>query len=154
MHQYPVNVIRLTILLVVVFGCSTTFATMYKWVDDEGMTHYTQTPPPDGIEAETLKPPPAIDSSEAIKDIKEKQKLLEMEREKRRKRIKEKQREAKEEARREKNCQLARARLKSLTDRPRVLVKQPDGTMVRATEEQRQKEIAESKEVIKEFCNG
>jgi hypothetical protein len=28
---------------------------IYKWIDEEGKTHYTQTPP-DGVEAEAIKP--------------------------------------------------------------------------------------------------
>ena len=64
MCQYQVNIARSILFLVVTFACSTTFAAMYKWVDEEGNTHYTQQPPPDGIESKTLKPPPAIDGSE------------------------------------------------------------------------------------------
>ena len=36
-------------------------ARMYKWVDEEGNTHYTQSPPPGDIEPETLKLPADID---------------------------------------------------------------------------------------------
>lgn len=33
-------------------------AGMYRWVDDKGDTHYTQSPPPIGIEGKTIAPPP------------------------------------------------------------------------------------------------
>jgi hypothetical protein len=37
--------------------CSTAFAQMYKWVDKDGKTHYTDTPPPDDVK--TLQAPRA-----------------------------------------------------------------------------------------------
>ena len=62
------------------------------------------------------------------------------------------QRAADEKARQKKNCEIARARLRSLTYRPRVFFVQPDGTYVRADEETRQVEIAKANESIKEAC--
>ncbi|MCG8614453.1 MAG: DUF4124 domain-containing protein, partial [Pseudomonadales bacterium] len=29
---------------------------MYKWVDEDGNTHYSQSPPPAGVEGTTIKP--------------------------------------------------------------------------------------------------
>ena len=44
-------------------------AKMYKWVDADGNTHYTQTPPPDGITKEDLNLPASVnlDNTEAVK---------------------------------------------------------------------------------------
>lgn len=125
---------------------------MYKWVDKEGNTHYTQQPPPAGIESEKLNPPPAFDSSEAVKTLEEQQEYLDTEREKREKHKKALQRAADDKARLKKNCDSNRARLKSLTDKPRVMSVQADGSVIRLTEEKRQEEIAKAEKAIKEFC--
>ncbi len=42
------------------------FADMYKWVDEEGQTHYGDKPPA-GTKSETLRPPPPVSSEEAAK---------------------------------------------------------------------------------------
>ena len=152
MCPYQVNIIRSILILVLIFACSSTFATIFKWVDKEGITHYTQQAPPAGIETETLKPPPSIDGSDAEKNLKKQQEYLDAERVKRQKRANVKQRRAEEKARKAKNCELSRARLKSLTDRPRVLLIQNDGSAIRPTEEQRQEKIAKAKKDIEEMC--
>ena len=52
---------------------------------------------------------------------------------------------------RQQNCQLGRDRLASY-ERPGVLLVQPDGSRIRATEEQRQEQIKLSQDIITEFC--
>ena len=152
MCPYQVNIIRSILILVLTFACSLTFATIFKWIDKEGITHYTQQAPPAGIESETLKPPPSIDGSDAEKVFEKQQKYLDAGRLERQKRARAQQRKAEEKAIKERNCELSRARLKSLTDRPRVLLIQNDGSAIRPTEEQRQEKIAKSKKDIKETC--
>jgi len=152
MRPYQVNIVRSIIFLVFTFACSSPFAAMYKWVDDEGTTHYTQQPPPAGIESITLKTPPAIDGSETAKNFENQQKFLDTEREKRQKLIKAQLRAAEDKARMEKNCELVRARLKKYITSPRVQLVQADGSQIRSTEEQRQEGIADSKEMIKKYC--
>jgi len=45
-------------------------AEMYKWVDDEGQVQYSQSPPP-GRPAQTIKPPPKVDSKAARDNLKQ-----------------------------------------------------------------------------------
>ncbi len=42
------------LFLLALLACSSAFATNYKWTDAEGNVHYTDTPPPRGVEAKTL----------------------------------------------------------------------------------------------------
>ena len=55
---------------------SSAHAALYKWVDADGNTHYTQQPPPGDIDSETIKPPPRIDKEGALKDLDEKHKYM------------------------------------------------------------------------------
>jgi len=138
-------------LLLLLFAGSAS-AAMYKWVDEDGNTHYTQSPPPGDIQAETIGPPPEVDTKQAVKQLQEQEKKLE-EFEKQRQETAEEQRKKEEEiARKKANCELGRKRLASYTE-PRVKFVQPDGTRVRATEEERQEQIKKSQEMIDEFCN-
>jgi len=140
------------LLTLSILSLSNVGAEMYKWVDEEGNTHYTQQQPPAGIESETINPPPAFDSSEAEKALKAQQEYLDTERENRQKDAKAQQRTEKEKARQEKNCELSRARLESLTIRSKVSETQDDGSLVVMTEEKRQEEIAKARKLIKELC--
>ena len=62
--------------LVCLLGTSpVSYAKMYKWVDADGNTHYTQTPPPEGIAKEDLNLPASanLDNTEAVKAFEEQQ---------------------------------------------------------------------------------
>ncbi len=48
-------------------------AGMYKWTDADGQVHYTQSPPPDGMQGEELKPPPKVDTESAVEELKAQQ---------------------------------------------------------------------------------
>lgn len=126
-------------------------ATLYKWVDAEGNTNYTETRPVD-FDFEEIQPPPEVDTETAIEQLKADQKKAnDLER----------QRKAKAENQKideqnaiikKKNCEMARERLASYA-RPGVRLVQEDGSRIRATEEQRQEQIAISNDMIKKFCN-
>ena len=139
------------LLLSLLFVTGSASAEMYKWVDEEGNTHYTQSPPPGDIQAETIAPPPEVDTKQAVKQMQEMQEQSD-DYEKQKQETAEEQRKKEEEIERKKsNCELARKRLASYTE-PRVKFVQPDGTRVRATEEERQEQIKKSQEMIDEFC--
>ena len=128
------------------------FAAMYKWVDEDGNVQYTQTPPPAGIQAETIKPPPQVDTGAALKELEAQQEKANELRETRLESA-EKEAQANQDMElRRKNCEMARARLASY-EQPMVKFVQEDGSRVRATEEERQAEIAKSQDMIKEWCN-
>ena len=63
------------IVLFLVVGNS--YAALYKWVDADGNTHYTQNPPSGGIEADVIKPPPRVNTEKARNQLEEEQKYLE-----------------------------------------------------------------------------
>jgi len=127
------------------------YAAMFKWVDEEGNVQYTQSPPPAGIEAETIQPPPPVDSDAALKQLKENQTQSDDYFKQQQKEVDKMADEDKKLAMQKKNCEMARARLDSYS-RPRVKFVQEDGSRVAATEEERQEQIKKSEDMIKEFC--
>lgn len=126
---------------------------MYRWVDEEGITHYTQSPPPKG-EVTVIKqpPPPAIPPAKAQQKLNEQQQRLEDLREDRELAKQKSQQEKEEQGIKDKNCKGARNNLTRLQENPRSRWKGEDGEYQRHTEEQRQAKIKEAKEQIQEFC--
>ena len=126
-------------------------AALYKWIDEEGNTYYSENRPPD-VEVEEISPPPKPPTGGS--DVENLDSVLKeaSENDERRK-------EKAEEARidednkkiNEKNCEIARRNLASY-DRPQVRVVQADGTRAIATEEYRQEQITKYNEMVSQYC--
>ncbi|MFC1601989.1 DUF4124 domain-containing protein [Pseudomonadota bacterium] len=128
-------------------------AKSYRWVDENGVTVYSQKPPPSGSATEIKPPPPpAISPEEAQRKLDAQRQSLEDLREDRELKKKESG-EKKAEAKRQKsNCKAAQKNLADLISRPHARQKGEDGEYSYVTEEARQKIIAEAKKHIKENC--
>lgn len=127
---------------------------MYRWVDENGVTQYTQTPPPKGEVTEMKPPPPpAVDPAEAQRQLDAQRQKLEDLREDRSLAKQETSEGKAEREAKSKNCQSARNNLKRLQENPRGRWMQKDGTQARYTDEERQAKIKEAQEQIKEFCD-
>lgn len=128
---------------------------VYRWVDANGLTHFSQTPPPSGrYEQMQPPPPPAEDPRKARERINKLnqhfQDQLKAEQQQTRKTHKAKQAKKRQAQR----CQQAKQRLTALTIRPHILVKSGDGHVRRMTEPQRQTDIKATKARIAKFCSG
>jgi hypothetical protein len=124
-------------------------ATMYKWVDKDGHTHYSQQPPADSnyekLNIRTQSPSgsssgsqsgptystPSDSSSGQASDVIKKE-------------------VAKGEEQRQKNCEQAKKALETYTAFRRVRDK--DGNVVILDDNERAKRIEDAKAAIKEFC--
>ena len=129
-------------------------ARMFKWVDADGNTHYTQTPPPEGIAKEDLNLPASakLDNTEAVKafeDQQNKKQELAGENEKEQKL---QDRSAEHTALKKENCRKARAKLENVQNTGRIRAVDEYGNIVRASEEERQRRITEAQENIKKWC--
>jgi len=142
------NLIRLGLMC---FVAGNAFAAMYKWVDEEGNTHYSERPPP-GIETETIKPPPKVDTERALKDLEERKNKFNESEETRVKKAEDQEIRGEEVAMNKRNCELARDKLAKANEQTRVYAQEKDGTRRRITEEERQERIAAAQKDIAEFC--
>ena len=130
---------------------------LYKWVDNNGKTQYTDQPPPAGaaitekeLEIKLAPVQPADDKAKkAGKNLSEreldfKKRLAEKEQEeaKQQKEIK----ESKEK------CAQARSKLKLYQEAPKLTVSDGKGGTVRADDAARQKGIKEAQKEIKSYC--
>ncbi|ARS47840.1 MULTISPECIES: DUF4124 domain-containing protein [Pseudomonadaceae] len=121
---------------------------VYKWVDENGVTHFGAQPP-QGQQATTINtaaPPPRPTPSEPAPSVEE---LLDPEQAAIDKKVKEDV--AKQEAERKKYCETARTNLAQLENNPRLRL--DDGGEVRRIDEnERQERIADLKKSITENC--
>jgi len=128
-------------------------AQVYRWVDENGVTVYSTTPPPSG-EVQRIKPPPppAEDPGllqrrmeaqhQAVEDLLEDRELA-------------RQQDAEERLRRTtqaSNCQAARANLERLSAGGSRLMRQPDGSYLRFSEEERQQRVREAQDQVGRYC--
>lgn len=116
-------------------------AATYKWVDEKGNVHYTQTPPP-GRKFDVLRDPAPVKQeptgeAPANKDNEAAQKSA-----------------AEDKVTRETMCLESKERLTALENNAgKLVVKQSDGTMHKLSEEERQNYIKETTDRMKEICN-
>ena len=129
-------------------------ARMYKWVDADGNTHYTQSPPPDGVTTEDVKLPASVnlDNKEAVNAFEAQQKKQQESAETKQKDEKVLNREAEHTALKKDNCRKSKAKLENVQNTGRIRAVDEYGNIVRATEEERQRRIKEAQENIKKWC--
>lgn len=126
-------------------------AQLYKWVDENGQTHYSERRP-NNTEVTTIKEqkhtvskpyaPSRIDTQKAILDqaASTKEKKLDAEK------------EAKYQKQRSTYCNAQKKRLASLNTGKRIRIQNKDGEYVYADDKQRQSQIADAKKGMAEHC--
>jgi hypothetical protein len=126
-------------------------AAFYKWVDEQGVTQYTEYPPPSGHYQEMRSPEPVNDvdapqqpQTPVVRQNTntppppapgaDDQSL------------------AKQQAARRQNCQLARERLSQLENHPRVRITGADGSVRVMGEEEKQARLVETRRMVAQMC--
>jgi len=126
----------------------------YRWVDENGVIHYTQTPPPDKSATRIPPPPPpSSDRQKARDQLDRRWQENEIRNEARQKQEQQAAEEADMQAARETNCQAARNNLEILQGSPRKLIRTPDGEYHRVDPAVRQEQIEKAEKMIQENCN-
>ncbi len=128
-------------------------AAIYKWVDEDGVTHYSQQPPPSGDAVRVgVDRPPEEEIKRERRQMEETGERLEERREQRREAEQQARTDAEERRKREQRCADLRSSLEELTDNRRLLVRDGDGDVRRLPEEERQQRVAERRRQIEEEC--
>lgn len=129
-------------------------AAMYKWVDEDGRTHYSQYPPPDqDYEALEPPPPPASDAGQARQELEGLLQRQDEQRQAREEAAKETAAAEQQAEQRREACEAARHNLQVLTTGGRKRITGPDGVARYLPEEERQAKIAEAQKQIEEYCD-
>lgn len=130
-------------------------AQIYKWIDENGKTQYTDRPPPPEVSREgqrlNIKSAPAATNNEMGKSGNLAEEKLEFD--KRRQQRKEEEAKQQEKAEEDKKkCIDAQGQLRLYTDSPRLIVPDGGGGIAYADDDMRQKKIAEANRAIATFC--
>lgn len=128
-------------------------AAMYKWVDENGVTQYTQYPPPNRKTEVVVPPPPPAEDPEGAQKKLEATLQMQDEQDKAAATAEQEQAKSRNEAEvRAKNCQIARDNLSKLTTGGRKRIMGPDGVATYLSDEEREAKIAEAKQQIGKYC--
>lgn len=142
-----------TLMMIGVLLCSTaTAAKFYRWTDDKGVTHYTQTPPPEGVQSKEVRTfGPSSDQDAELERLERDRQQTEAARQRQAKQQAEAEKEAKapDQATRER-CEQHRKNLDELRNRPVVRTTDPNtGEVTTLDDESRQKMIEQTLEALK-----
>ncbi|MET0047235.1 MAG: DUF4124 domain-containing protein [Sedimenticola sp.] len=131
-------------------------AQVYRWVDEDGVTIYSQTRPAGGGEVTEIKTAtprgPAAASSSPTERLDKQREQSDAAKEKAESDALKREYEAEQAKARSTNCQAARHNLQLYQTLGNKIVKRPDGTYKRYTETERQAKIAEMEKQIEQFC--
>ena len=129
-------------------------AGMYRWVDENGVTVYSQTPPPDRQSVSIAAPPPPARNSQDTTGVLEEQMKKFQDRRDLKTENAERQAETDAlQAKRDQDCQAARHNMTILEGPPRKLISTPDGQYHRLDPEERQEQIDKAQKLIDEYCS-
>ncbi len=140
---------RTLLLATLLFGCigASSAAPIYKWVDAQGVTHFTATPPVSGqasIVPAAKQPPAAPAASAPTRSDDAGQSQADIE-------ARVRQEVAQQEKERADYCLQLRTNLAQLRNNPRLRM-EVDGEMRRLGEDERQSKISETEQAIAENC--
>lgn len=134
---------------------ASTVAEMYRWVDDDGTTVYSQRPPPDRS-ANAIAPPPPPNEA----DVQRAQARLREQttrdfdaREAAKQQAEEHAKTDQEQAIRASNCATARNNLRTIQTLGARRLKTADGIYRRLSEEERAERAAQMQKAIEENCD-
>jgi len=146
MMSYPRALLSAALLCLAPLNMAT--ATAYKWVDENGETHYSQSPPA-ATKAEVIKAPNASATTPAPE---QKHYSTPAQKPAGYNQPSETDAKAEDAAVRAENCANARKNLETLKTAESVTVKDKNGLYHRVSDEERKARSEESQKRIDEFC--
>jgi hypothetical protein len=130
------------------------YAQMYKWVDENGRTQFSDQPPPAGVKFTVINAPPP----EPNKPVATPKSVTQQEIEFRRRRVKEAEEEKKEQEKKKKaellaeECERAQQRLRDLNDPNPMYSIKKDGGRDYMTDETREAKKEQARQDIERTC--
>jgi hypothetical protein len=152
--RYPLISVLLCVLMLTT---TSAVAATYKWVDENGQTVYSQTPPPSGTQdVERVKAPPRPPSNSgtaAAQKTKDDADAFNERREEKKTQQQDKKNMQKADAQRKEHCDGMRADIETLTNKPIVRRTSEDGSESRVlTTEEREADVKMLRERVKKEC--
>jgi hypothetical protein len=141
------------VAMIVLLLNTNTYAQIYKWVDKNGKTQYTdQPPPPDAAKEEkrlNIRSGPVSGSQNKSSNLSEQREEFDKRRQQQR------EEDAKQQAKSEENkkkCIDAQTQLKMYADSPRLTIPDGAGGMMYVDDDLRQRKIADANKAVATYC--
>ena len=143
------NLLSLLCLIGSIMLTQPLLAKTYKWVDENGVTQYTATPPPTG-DFKAIKAPskPAVDPAKAQSELEKRLEAFTKRKDDANKAQKEADEKATNNANKKANCEKARKNLTTINTK--VIVRKADGSIL--TEKERADRTKRANDAIKKYC--
>lgn len=153
MRNTTIPLMTLVFAMIGLLQTQPVLAKFYKWVDENGVTQYTATPPPKG-DFKTVKPPPkpAVEPAKAQSEFQKRVDAFKKRREATEKAKKEADEQAAKDAEAKKNCEQAKKNLNLLQTKVRVRYTEKDGSVHYLTDEERAAKLQRANDAIKSYC--
>lgn len=143
------SICRIAVLLAVAVLLPSAHAaqSVYKWVDDDGVTHYSQQPPPPGREVQLIDPNTSTDTQQASKPSSDSASGGNADG----------SGTSSERGGGPKNmtefCNQVRERIATLESSDPVSVRQPDDTLKRLSDEERAQQLERARGQLQQHCS-
>ncbi len=136
------------------------FAGLTKWVDSQGVVHYSDEPPPPNVKSQTLNTPstsggiPAASAPAAPKTVYEREAEINKEKKAKEEAAQKAAKQQEDAVQKQKACEQARSQLGTLQNAPRVVTYDDKGERTYMDDAQRQQQISEAQAAVGKYCNG
>ncbi len=151
--MFKMKLLQAFFLVVLCFLTFSVYAAMYRWVDKEGKTHYSDQPPSDAdAKAVNAKPASGSSSSTAVKSYQEKDQEF------KKRRIEEQEADKKQKVElantqaKQKNCSDAKSRLALLQAGGRIAKTNEKGEREFLNDKDRENNLREAEKSVSEWC--
>jgi hypothetical protein len=143
----------LTALCLLCFSIASQGA-IYKWVDQDGVTQFSQFPPPEqAAEQIAPAPPPSGDPAQQQERLQQQMEGFDARRQAEAESRQAQEREKEQQALRKRNCEVARHNLELLQRGGRTRFETESGEVAYLTDAQRQERLETARQAVQEHCD-
>jgi len=130
-------------------------AGVYRWVDENGVTVYSQVPPPADVQKERIDPTPPspVSEKEAWKEVNQEWRKMQDRQDITKEQAIADSDQSKKKHDEEKNCSIAQRTLQQLGSSRRNRVRTPEGGVKRMPAKEREDRLREAREMEEKYCN-
>ena len=145
---------RLSVVISGILISAAIQADVYRWVDENGVTVYSQVPPPADVQKKKIEAPPAppVTEKEAWSEVNQPWKKMRDREDLIKEQSTADSEQLQKQQAREKNCETAQRSIEELSNADLKFIRKSDGTIERLSADERRKQLSKAREMEKEHC--
>ena len=146
--------LRLSAIIAGILLSAALHAGVYRWVDENGVTVYSQVPPPADIEKKLMEapPPPPVSEEKAWEEVnRDWREMRDRQDVTKEQAIADSEKQEKQQ-KQEENCETAQRSIKELRNPDIKFIQKRDGTTERLSAKEREKQLSKARDMEEEYC--